>query len=248
MIIFVVLLLAACGDELQVTLIPPPTSTTTPIPAAVSASTPATTSAPTVAPTPAGGATQAPTSIPAVEPAAEEETDIKQYPEAPQLTIDPENRFVAVMNTTKGAIVIELFPKEAPKTVNNFVFLAKDGFYDGVIFHRVIQGFMIQGGDPLGTGTGGPGYKFEDEFDPSLVFDSPGLLAMANSGPGTNGSQFFITVAPTPHLNNRHTIFGRVILGQDVADAISVTPASQDRPSEDVVIHNIKIQETVPGG
>ena len=165
------------------------------------------------------------------------------------MTIDPENRYVAVMNTNKGAIVIELLAKEAPKTVNNFVFLARDGFYDGVIFHRVIKDFMIQGGDPRGTGTGGPGYSFEDEFDSSIVFDSPGLLAMANSGPNTNGSQFFITVVPTPHLNNLHTIFGRVILGQDVADAISVVSASgQAKPAEDVVIHNIKIQETEPGG
>ena len=106
-------------------------------------------------------------------------------------------------------------------TVNNFVFLAGDGFYNNVICHRVIPGFMIQGGDPAGTGTGGPGYKFQDEFDPSLVFDTNGILAMANAGPGTNGSQFFITVAPTPHLNGAHTIFGKVTDGQEIVAAIS---------------------------
>ena len=146
-------------------------------------------------------------------------------------------------------MVIELFPKEAPITVNNFVFLSRDGYYDGVIFHRVIQGFMIQGGDPTGTGGGGPGYKFEDEFVPTLVFDQPGYLAMANSGPRTNGSQFFITVVPTPHLNGAHTIFGRVIQGQDVADAISVVPAnSSSKPLQDVVIESIEIEETATGG
>ena len=114
------------------------------------------------------------------------------------MTIQAENQYVATMKTNKGDLVIKLFAKEAPKTVNNFVFLARDGFYDGVIFHRIIKDFMIQGGDPDGTGTGGPGYKFEDEFHPSLKFDRSGLLAMANAGPNTNGSQFFITTVPTP--------------------------------------------------
>ena len=130
-------------------------------------------------------------------------------------------------------------------TVNNFVFLARDGFYNNVIFHRVIPGFMIQGGDPNGTGTGGPGYQFQDEFDSSLVFDRTGILAMANAGPGTNGSQFFITVAPTPHLNGAHTIFGEVTGGQDVVDTIvNVAQDSGNRPTEPVTVERIEIQES----
>ena len=155
---------------------------------------------------------------------------------------------VATIDTNHGEIVIELFPQEAPKTVNNFVTLSRDGFYDGVIFHRVIPNFMIQGGDPTGTGTGGPGYTFEDEFHPSLRFDKAGLLAMANAGPGTNGSQFFITTVPTPHLNDKHTIFGRVTQGQDVVEAISkVQRNPRDKPLEDVVIQGVQIEES-PGG
>ncbi len=155
---------------------------------------------------------------------------------------------VATIDTNHGEIVIELFPQEAPKTVNNFVTLSRDGFYDGVIFHRVIPNFMIQGGDPTGTGTGGPGYTFEDEFHPSLRFDKPGLLAMANAGPGTNGSQFFITTVPTPHLNDKHTIFGRVTQGQDVVEAISkVRTNPRDKPLEDVVIQGVQIDESSGG-
>ena len=142
-------------------------------------------------------------------------------------------------------MVIELFPNDAPKTVDNFVKLSKEGFYDGVIFHRVIPNFMIQGGDPTGTGTGGPGYQFEDEFVPSLVFDTAGILAMANSGPNTNGSQFFITTVPTPHLNGKHTIFGKVSSGQDVVDAIAaVATGRNDKPVEDVVIQGVVIDES----
>ena len=163
------------------------------------------------------------------------------------MTIQPENGYVATLCTNKGDIVIELFPKETPKTVNNFVFLARNGFYDRVIFHRVIPGFMIQGGDPTGTGAGDAGYKFEDEFVPELRFDRAGLLAMANAGPNTNGSQFFITTAPTPHLNNAHTIFGRVTAGQSIAEAISAVPTSPgDRPVESVVIQGVKIEESTP--
>ncbi len=132
-----------------------------------------------------------------------------------------EPKLEAHMKTTKGMIVLEMLPEQAPITVANFVNLAQRGYYDGIVFHRVLANFMIQGGDPTGTGRGGPGYSFEDEFDPTLRFDRAGLLAMANSGPRTNGSQFFITHGPTPHLNDKHTIFGRVIEGQDVVDAVA---------------------------
>src|SRR5580698_5228108 len=163
----------------------------------------------------------------------------------------------ATMATTEGDIKVQLFPNHAPKTVANFVELAEGTrewsdprtgtraatpLYDGTVFHRVIDGFMIQGGDPLGTGTGGPGYQFGDEFHSDLTFNRPYLLAMANAGPGTNGSQFFITTAPTPHLNRKHTIFGEVIEGSDVVDQIShAKTGSQDRPVEDVVIESITV-------
>lgn len=166
----------------------------------------------------------------------------------------------ATFITNKGTFKVELMPESAPATVANFVELAtgqrewtdpRDGqrknenLYDGTIFHRVIPDFMIQGGDPEGTGRGGPGYRFEDEFPPNGPgFDKPGLLAMANAGPGTNGSQFFITVAATPWLNNKHTIFGEVTEGMDVVNAISALPtAAQDRPSDDVVLERVEISE-----
>jgi peptidyl-prolyl cis-trans isomerase A (cyclophilin A) len=164
----------------------------------------------------------------------------------------------ATLTTTLGPVTVRLFPDHAPKTVRNFVELAeggrewtnpktrattKDKLYDGTIFHRVIPDFMIQGGDPLGTGTGGPGYKFADEIHPDLRFDRPYLLAMANAGPGTNGSQFFITVGATPWLNGKHTIFGEVIEGTDVVDAIArVRTAPGDRPVTDVVLQSVTIQ------
>ncbi|MED5568942.1 MAG: peptidylprolyl isomerase [Chloroflexota bacterium] len=167
---------------------------------------------------------------------------IKKYAAFPQMTIDPSAGYTANIKTNKGNILIELFPASAPKTVNNFVFLANDGFYDGVIFHRVIPNFMIQGGDPTGTGTSGPGYKFEDEIDNTLEFDKPGILAMANAGPGTNGSQFFITTAATPHLKGNHTIFGKVLEGQDVASAISTVPSGPgNRPTQPIVIQGVEI-------
>ena len=169
----------------------------------------------------------------------------KSYSAPPAMTIDETKSYSATFKTNHGDINNDLFPSQAPVTVNNFVFLARDGFYNDVIFHRDIPDFMIQGGDPDGTGTGGPGYRFQDEFDPSLVFDGPGILAMANAGPGTNGSQFFITVAPTPHLNNAHTIFGKVTSGQDVADAISKVPqGASNRPTDPVIIASIEIQES----
>ena len=172
---------------------------------------------------------------------------IKQYPEPPAMTIDADKSYVATINTNKGAISIDLFAKQTPKTVNNFVFLARDGFYNGVIFHRVITGFMIQGGDPKGDGTGGPGYSFEDEIVEDLTFNTRGLLAMANRGAGTstNGSQFFITVAEPTHLNGNHTIFGSVVEGQEVVAAISLVPTNpRDMPTDAVVIESIVITES----
>ena len=150
----------------------------------------------------------------------------------------------ATILTPKGTIVVELYADKAPKTVENFVKLAKSGFYNGVIFHRVIPGFMIQGGDPTGTGMGGPGYTFADEFAPDLKHDQPYTLSMANAGPNTNGSQFFITVAPTPWLNGKHAIFGHVIEGQSVVDAIVNAPRNaQDRPLEDIKMTAVTIEE-----
>ena len=173
------------------------------------------------------------------------------------------NTLTAKLRTNHGDVVIRLFPDHAPKTVRNFVELAegsrewtdpstgqasKGRLYDGTIFHRVIPDFMIQGGDPLGTGTGGPGYKFADEFHPDLSFNRPYLLAMANSGPGTNGSQFFITTAPTTWLTGKHTIFGEVISGTDVVDAISrVKTGRNDRPASDVVIESVEISDGADG-
>ncbi|MEM1042716.1 MAG: peptidylprolyl isomerase [Bacteroidota bacterium] len=136
------------------------------------------------------------------------------------MQIDPDQSYRATIDTDKGTIEIELHPEHAPKTVNNFVALARDGFYDGLTFHRVIANFMIQGGDPDGTGRGGPGYTFEDEVQGNPLQHETGSLSMANAGPNTNGSQFFITHAPQPHLNGRHTVFGSVTEGQDVVDAI----------------------------
>jgi len=164
----------------------------------------------------------------------------------------------ATLHTSQGPIVIRLLPDQAPKTVRNFVELAQGTrewtdprthqrttarLYDGTVFHRVIPRFMIQGGDPLGNGTGGPGYQFADEFHPDLSFNRPYLLAMANAGPGTNGSQFFITTVPTPHLNRKHTIFGEVIEGQQVVDEISHVPTTRDRPDSDVVLESVEISQ-----
>ncbi|GIH93810.1 peptidyl-prolyl cis-trans isomerase [Planobispora siamensis] len=170
-------------------------------------------------------------------------------------------KLFATLKTNRGSVKLELFPNHAPKTVRNFVELAEgtrewthpetgqkttDKLYDGTVFHRVIAGFMIQGGDPLGQGIGGPGYKFDDEISPDLYFNRPYLLAMANAGiqmgRGTNGSQFFITVVPTPHLNGRHTIFGEVVEGQEVVDAIAKTETDgRDRPVEPVVLESVTI-------
>ena len=160
-------------------------------------------------------------------------------------------RATAVFETNMGTFEAELYAKECPETVWNFINLSEGrqetekggNFYDGLTFHRVIEGFVIQGGCPLGTGTGGPGYRFEDEFDPSLRHDDEGVFSMANAGPGTNGSQFFITLAATPHLDNRHSVFGKVIKGLDVVKKIGgVKTGPGDRPLENVVIEKVTIQ------
>lgn len=167
----------------------------------------------------------------------------KQWSTPPAMGIDPTKKYKAHMETDNGTMVIELFADKAPKTVNNFVFLAREGYYEGVIFHRVIANFMVQGGDPTGRGSGGPGYKFGDEFDPSLKHDKQGILSMANAGPGTNGSQFFITHGPTPHLNGKHTVFGQVLEGLDVLMSIPERdPSKVDAPA--VKIIRVTIEES----
>jgi len=144
----------------------------------------------------------------------------KPYAAPPAMQIDPDQTYRATITTNRGDIVIDLYAEHAPKTVNNFVALARDGFYDGLKFHRVIPNFMIQGGDPSGNGTGGPGYRFEDGTAGNPLRHETGVLSMANAGPSTNGSQFFITHSPQPHLDGRHTVFGKVVEGQDVVDAV----------------------------
>lgn len=172
-----------------------------------------------------------------LEPAARND----YYSAPPEMVIDTSKSYEAIVETTRGTMRLELFADEAPVTVNNFVFLANQGFYDGTVFHRVIDQFMAQGGDPTGTGTGGPGYRFEDEFVPELRFDRRGLLAMANSGPATNGSQFFITFVPTPHLNDAHTIFGEIIEGDDVLGSITIRdPGSTIEPDEIVKVEIVE--------
>ena len=157
------------------------------------------------------------------------------FDEQPPLVIEEQAVYFAVFETAKGDITVELFADRAPETVNNFVYLARAGYYDGTTFHRVIPDFMAQGGDPTGTGTGGPGYQFADEFVANLGFDEPGLLAMANAGPGTNGSQFFLTHVPTTHLNQRHTIFGKIVDGMDALLRISVRdPQSAAQPGDTI--------------
>ena len=144
----------------------------------------------------------------------------QQWDCPPQMKIDPDNVYKAVIETSRGLIELELYPQHAPKTVNNFVFLAGEGFYDDISFHRVISNFMIQGGDPTGTGRGGPGYRFEDELRGNPLIHDKKVISMANAGPDTNGSQFFITHSPQPHLNGKHTVFGKVINGQEIVDLI----------------------------
>jgi peptidyl-prolyl cis-trans isomerase B (cyclophilin B) len=144
----------------------------------------------------------------------------KQWDSPPDMQIDTKKTYRTKIETNRGDIELELYPEYAPNTVNNFIFLVKEGFYNGVTFHRVISDFMIQGGDPTGTGRGGPGYKFEDEFEGNPLRHETGVISMANAGPNTNGSQFFITHSPQPHLDGMHTVFGKVIEGQEIVDAI----------------------------
>jgi peptidyl-prolyl cis-trans isomerase B (cyclophilin B) len=178
---------------------------------------------------------------------AQMRTERKTYDAPPAMQIDPAGDYTATLKTNRGDITVELFAADAPKTVNNFVFLANEGFYDGIIFHRVIKGFMIQGGDPTGTGSGGPGYRFEDEVRGNPQTHEPFTLSMANAGPNTNGSQFFITEVATPFLDDKHTVFGRVIDGQDVVlDIANTRTAAGDRPIEPVVINTIEIESDAP--
>lgn len=167
----------------------------------------------------------------------------KQYAAAPPMLIDTTKKYTATLKTAKGDIVIQLFGDKAPITVNSFVFLARQGYFDGVTFHRVLPGFMAQGGDPLGTGGGGPGYEFQNE-DSDLKFDAPGVVAMANAGRDTNGSQFFITYAPQPNLDGDYTIFGKVVAGLEVAESLTARDPSEnpDAPPGDV-IEKVTIEE-----
>jgi cyclophilin family peptidyl-prolyl cis-trans isomerase len=160
----------------------------------------------------------------------------------PSGALDTSKSYRARIKTERGDIVVDLYADKAPLTVENFINLARSGFYDGTTFHRVIAGFMAQGGDPTGTGRGGPGYQFGDEFHPELRHDAPGILSMANAGPGTNGSQFFITYGPTPHLDDRHSVFGRVTEGLDVLQSIRERDPGRDREPGDR-IDTIEIEE-----
>lgn len=166
----------------------------------------------------------------------------KQWSTPPQMVIDTTKTYTATFKTDKGDIICSLHTNKTPRTVNNFVFLAREGFYDNTIFHRVITDFMAQGGDPTGTGMGGPGYKFNDEFQSTLRHNIPGILSMANAGPNTNGSQFFITHIPTPWLDNKHTVFGQVIKGLEVLLSIPARdPSRRDSPS--VKLLTVEIEE-----
>jgi cyclophilin family peptidyl-prolyl cis-trans isomerase len=170
----------------------------------------------------------------------------KQWKTAPIMNIDAKRDYRARIETDMGVVVLRLFADKAPRTVNNFVFLAREGFYDGTLFHRVIKDFMAQGGDPTGTGTGGPGYRFEDEFHRELKHDRPGILSMANAGPNTNGSQFFITYAPTPWLDGKHSIFGEVAEGLSALNSLAARDPSR-ASSPGVKIISLSIEE-IPAG
>ena len=167
----------------------------------------------------------------------------QRFASPPVMQIDPARTYKATIQTDIGEIVVDLRAAHAPRTVNNFVFLARQGFYNGVIFHRVIKNFMVQGGDPTGTGSGGPGYQFEDEFDPGLRHDGRGIVSMANAGANTNGSQFFITHRATPHLDGKHAVFGRVVEGLDVLMSIQPRdPGNRGAPAARMI--HVTIEET----
>ncbi len=232
--VLLVLLIAACGGNPA----PTPTAETASQPGV--AETPAATDTPVAAPAvavpiqPAGSRAAA-----QLEPQARN----GMYTAPPEMSIDLSKVYYATLKTEKGDIRVQLFADRVPVTVNNFVFLAREGFYDNTTFHRVLDNFMAQAGDPTGTGSGGPGYQFQDEFVPGLGFDRPNLLAMANSGPRTNGSQFFITFAPTDWLNNLHTIFGEVISGQEVLDQITRRDPGQNPTEPGDALLTIEIEE-----
>jgi peptidyl-prolyl cis-trans isomerase B (cyclophilin B) len=201
---------------------------------------------------PSAGPTAAPSPTPSPElpvacggkvPRAKKE-EKPMFNRPPKMQIDTETRYSAEIDTSCGPIEVELFAKETPVTVNNFVFLAREGFYDGLTFHRVIPDFVIQGGDPAGDGTGGPGYQFEDEIVDRLKFNEPGLLAMANSGKDTNGSQFFITTGEPKHLNGLHTIFGRVTEGMDAVREIEALGSPEGAPQAQIYIERVRITES----
>ena len=170
----------------------------------------------------------------------------KGYDRAPEMALKPGYDYHAVLVTSQGTVRVRLFAEEAPETVNNFVFLARDGYFDGTTFHRVIKDFMVQGGDPTGTGAGGPGYQIPDEFHPELRHDKPGVLSMANAGPNTGGSQFFITHVATPWLDDRHAVFGEVVEGMDVVNSIRERDPQRARePGE--TIERVEIEEAPKG-
>jgi cyclophilin family peptidyl-prolyl cis-trans isomerase len=170
----------------------------------------------------------------------------RTYDRPPEMVLAPDKDYYANLVTEKGTVRIRLFAREAPETVNNFVFLAREGYYDGTTFHRVIKGFMAQGGDPTGTGAGGPGYRIKDEFHPGLRHDRPGILSMANRGPDTGGSQFFITHVATPWLDDRHAVFGEVVEGMGVVNALRERDPQHDREPGDA-IERVEIEE-IPRG
>ncbi len=220
---------------------PLPTATATPVPTATPAPTPTPTPLPTATATPVPTATPAPTPTPTPAALPSPTPGPQSYGSAPPLVIDTSKDYFATFVTERGEFRLRLFDDQAPRTVNNFVFLARNGFYNGVTFHRVIPGFMVQGGDPTGTGGGGPGYRFEDEFHPDLVH-KVGVISMANAGPDTNGSQFFITFVPTPHLDGAHAVFGEVVEGMDVVNSISPRDPATAIADGDV-IYTILIEE-----
>lgn len=170
----------------------------------------------------------------------------KSYNNPPEMALSPDNDYYATFFTEKGPIRIKLFADKAPETVNNFVFLAREGYFDGTTFHRVIKDFMAQGGDPTGTGTGGPGYRIRDELHPDLRHDRPGILSMANAGPNTGGSQFFITRVATPWLDDRHAVFGEVVEGMEVVNAIRERDPQRD-PEPGDRIETVEIEQAPRG-